>query len=733
MSPGLELNHYRLIRKIGEGGMGVVWEAEDTRLRRRVALKFVPEERAEQDSAVDRHLREARAASSLNHPHICSIFDIGEWEGQRYIVMELLEGQTLQEKIASRGLELDSAIRIATDMADALATAHSKGIIHRDIKTANVVVADNDRAKILDFGLAKLVVGPEDATRTEMNVTNPGAVVGTVSYMSPEQALGKELDARSDIFSLGVVLYEMVTGQRAFSGNTSAAVFDAILNRVPVAPVSLNRSVSPELERIINKALEKDPSLRYQSAADLQGDLRRLRRDSSGDRPAAQPAQKGARNRLFGLAGVLLLGLIAVVILDPFRGSDRNAESPGDAPSIAVLPFTNSSGDPDQAYFSSGLTEDIITALSRYPELRLIAHATPPEGATDVRDIGASLGARYLLRGSVGRADEQIRLGVQLFDTSDGELVWGESYRRDMTVINLFELQDELTQQVVNEIAGAYGALNRAGIPVSRRKPPESLDSHDCVLRAYEYLQVHTTANHAAVRDCLVNVVAEDSEYSDGRAWLAYMYMEEYHHRRNERPGGENAIDLALEHAEAAVRLDPASHVAHGILSFILAIRRDFDRARAEGIRTIELMPNDSFWLLLVGIYFTQMEDFENGMPLVHKGLELDPLPPPWAKMGLFHEAYARGRYDEALSLAREINMGEDFRAELYRAAALGQLGRVAEGRLGLVQLRSAWGRPLEELEDELRLRHGFNDGLARQLIEGLELAGAEELATGGR
>jgi len=259
---GQQLLHYRLIEKIGEGGMGVVWKAEDTRLHRHVALKFVSEAGTETSDAVDRHLREARAASALNHPNICAIHDIGEWEGRRFIVMELLEGSGLDERIGHGPLDVDTAIGLAIQVADAIAAAHAKGIVHRDIKPANILVTDRGSPKVLDFGLAKRSAGPEgkpgpdDATRTALDATTPGSVMGTVSYMSPEQALGKPLDARTDVFSLGVVLYEMITGRRAFGGTTSAAVFDAILNRAPTAPVELNDQVPSELERIVNKALE---------------------------------------------------------------------------------------------------------------------------------------------------------------------------------------------------------------------------------------------------------------------------------------------------------------------------------------------------------------------------------------------------------------------------------------------------------------------------------------------
>jgi tetratricopeptide (TPR) repeat protein/predicted Ser/Thr protein kinase len=298
IEPGQQLSHYRLIEKIGEGGMGVVWKAEDTRLHRHVALKLVPEAGTRQTDAVDRHLREARAASALNHPNICAIHDIGEWAGRRFIVMELLEGRGLDERIGHGSLDAEAAIDLAIQIADALDAAHTKGIVHRDIKPANIVVTERGQPKVLDFGLAKLstdsqeTAGPDDKTRTSLDATTPGSVMGTVSYMSPEQALGKTLDPRTDVFSLGVVLYEMLTGRRAFHGSSAAEVYDAILNRAPTAPVELNPAVPAELQRIVNRCLEKDRELRYQSAADLAADLKTLKRDATREQPVASAPQK---------------------------------------------------------------------------------------------------------------------------------------------------------------------------------------------------------------------------------------------------------------------------------------------------------------------------------------------------------------------------------------------------------------------------------------------------------
>jgi serine/threonine protein kinase len=363
---GQQLLHYRLIEKIGEGGMGVVWKAQDTRLHRNVALKFVPESGAENTDAVDRHLREARAASALNHPNICSIHDIGEWEGRRFIVMELLEGRGLDERIRGGPLDVNAAIELATQIADALEVAHAKGIVHRDIKPANIFVTDRSQAKVLDFGLAKLAtgqqheLGPDDATRTALDMTVPGAVVGTVSYMSPEQSLGKDLDHRTDIFSLGVVLYEMITARRAFEGTTSAAVFDAILNRAPTAPVELNPRVPQELESIINKALEKDSELRYQSSAGLRADLKRMQRDSaSSSRPAATSPTAATTHQnptpawWMALAGLGFVGVLAAAYFLWPRGPERPVGPASIRPltSMAGLEGTGS-WSPDGAFFA---------------------------------------------------------------------------------------------------------------------------------------------------------------------------------------------------------------------------------------------------------------------------------------------------------------------------------------------------------------------------------------------
>ena len=364
---GQTLSHYRLIEKIGEGGMGQVWKAQDTRLQRHVALKFVLDDATRNPQQVDRHIREARAASAMNHPHICSIHDIGEWEGIRFLVMELMEGQSLQQHIGNTPLQIEVAVEFTLQIADALETAHDNGIIHRDIKTANIFVTNRGQAKVLDFGLAKLAPDsgplptPGDQTMTAIELTNPGAVVGTVSYMSPEQALGKDLDHRTDIFSLGVVLYEMITATRAFKGNTSAAMFDAILNRAPTAPVELNRKVPPELERIINKALEKDPDLRYQSAAGFRADLKVLKRNSEFTAPALlnQSVRKPALARTWWLATfvVVITAALSLWVMHPWASGGKLTPAGTERITFASGPEFSGNLSPNSEFLAYGHTE----------------------------------------------------------------------------------------------------------------------------------------------------------------------------------------------------------------------------------------------------------------------------------------------------------------------------------------------------------------------------------------
>src|SRR5277367_5035484 len=487
---GQTFAHYHILKKVGSGGMGVVYEAEDAQLGRRVALKFLPPETAQDSQALERFQREARAASSLNHPNICTIHAIEQHERRHFIVMELLAGTTLAESMTGRPVEIEKLLPLAIQMSDALESAHAKGIVHRDIKPANLFLTERGELKILDFGLAKMRQGevaagasPELAETAANELTTPGAAVGTISYISPEQARGQLVDARTDIFSAETVLYQMATGALPFAGDTSAVIFDAILNREPQPAVELNPALPTDFTRILDKTLEKDRSLRCQTATELKTDLSRLKRDLESSKRRTKEKSD----------------------------SDSGAAKPS-GKSVAVLYFENLSGAKEDEYLRDGITEDVITELSKIRGLNTFSRPTIlafRDKPVTPAQIGQQLGAAYVLTGTLRRAGARLRISAQLVDTHTDFPLWSERFDREMK--DVFEVQDEMARKIAEALRVTLSPQELEALAV---KPTENLQAYDLYLRGKRYARRQTRQDLEFALQMFENAVAMDPAFA---------------------------------------------------------------------------------------------------------------------------------------------------------------------------------------------------------------------------